>query len=110
MDSGESGGIVELRTMDYMNFYTPQWGRKREKNAVRVRTCSEICIDADNHSDDLGYLSDLWEEVISNKYDYCLVELKFILEYLEDYAKEMGRKDAQGLKQLLIDGGFYSFH
>jgi hypothetical protein len=73
-------------------------------DAVRVRTCSEICVDADNHSDDLGYLSDLWKEVVSNKYKYSIVELKFMLEHLENYAKEMGRRDAQKLKQLLADG------
>lgn len=66
-----------------------------------VRTCSEICIDADNHFDDLGYLSDLWEYVILNKYEYCIVELKFMIEYLSDYAKAMASRDAQFLKNIL---------
>ncbi len=74
------------------------------------RTINEIVKDADEHSDDLGYISDLWKEVISNKYEYCLDELKFMLEHLENYAKEMGRKDAQKLKRMLAEGDFYGFH
>ena len=88
---------------------TPPIGNVLLADAVRVRSCSEICIDADNHSDDLGHLSDLWKEVVSNKCQYSLVELKFILEHLENYAKEIGRRDAQVLKQILLDGGFYGF-
>jgi hypothetical protein len=80
---------------------TPPGAKPLLADAVRVRSCSEICIDADNHSDDLCYLSDLWKEVVSNKYEYSLVELKFMLEHLENYAKEMGRRDAQELKQML---------
>lgn len=66
-----------------------------------VRTCSEIFIDADNHSDDLGYLYDLWQYIFKNKYKYCLVEIEFMLEYLESHAKELGKRDAQNLLRLL---------
>lgn len=98
-----------METKTSLNHETPPDAKHLLADAVRVRSCSEICIDADNHSNDLGYLSDLWKEVVSNKYEYCLVDLKFMLEHLENYAKEMGRRDAQELNKMLADGGFYGF-
>jgi len=74
-----------------------------------IRTCSEICIDANNNSDDFEYISNLWKEVVFNKYEYCLVELKFMLEHLENYARELGKRDSQLLKQLLLDDEFFGF-
>lgn len=72
-----------------------------------IRTCSEICIDADNHSDDFDYLSNLWKEVVSNKKQYCLVELRFMIEHLENYGREMAKRDADAVKQMMSDSGFF---
>lgn len=48
-----------------------------------LRTCSEICIDIDN----IKSLSDskkIFEELIFRRKKYCIVELTFMLEYLQN--------------------------
>lgn len=60
-----------------------------------IRTCSEICIDADNHSEDIDYLDRLWNEVVANKKKYPLVELKFIHEHLMELTKVYAKKCAK---------------
>lgn len=72
-----------------------------------IRTISEICIDADNHSDDLGYLSNLWQEVLTHKKEYPLVQLKFMIEYLEDFARQMARRDAALVKDFFSGSGIF---
>jgi len=64
------------------------------------RTCSEICIDADNHQSDFGYLSKLYEEVRANLCKYPIVELEFMAEHLGSYAKALARRDVQEFKNL----------
>ena len=71
----------------------------------KFRTCSEICIDADNHKDDLQYLSKLFKEMIANGTKYALVELDFISEHLINYAKSLGQNDAKKMKQFMVDAG-----
>lgn len=66
-----------------------------------MKTCSEICIEADQNKDDLLHLSHLYSELIKNKKQYPLCELKFMIEHLTNYAKELGRKEAKELKILL---------
>jgi len=66
-----------------------------------MRTCSEICIDADENKDDLLWLSHLYSEVMKNKKSYPINELRFMIEHLENYAKEIGRRDAKELKIIL---------
>jgi len=66
-----------------------------------MKTCSEICIDADNNSDNLNRLSSLWNYVIKNKREYPLVQLKFILEHIENHVKTLATNDARQLKQIL---------
>lgn len=68
---------------------------------MSVRTCSEICIDADNHPDDLAYLEGLWKEVVQHKYHYPLVQLYYIKEHIGGLVTEMARRDARMLREAL---------
>lgn len=61
---------------------------------MAVRTCSEICIDADSNCEDYNKLCELWNYVVKNKYKYPLVELEFIREHISNYVKEIVQKDA----------------
>jgi len=65
------------------------------------RTCSQICIDADNNANDIDYIYDLWKYVSTNKHDYTTAEIDFIREHLVNYYNEICRIDAKKLKQLI---------
>lgn len=66
-----------------------------------VKTCYQICIEADLNKDNLQALSDLWKYVVDNKYHFPLTQIHFIKEHLENYAREMARNDIQFLKNLI---------
>lgn len=69
--------------------------------ANQMRTCSEICIDADNHKDDLEYLDQLRKEIIGNIYDYPLIQLQYMKEHLDNLVKELARSEAAEFKSFL---------
>lgn len=69
--------------------------------ANQMRTCSEICIDADNHKDDLEYLDQLRKEIIGNIYDYPLIQLQYMKEHLDNLVKELARSEAAEFKRFL---------
>jgi hypothetical protein len=50
-----------------------------------VRSCSEICVDADNHAQDVDYLLKLFKEVSENLKKYTIVELDFMHEHLSGH-------------------------
>ena len=53
------------------------------KEVPKHRTLSEILKDVDNTTD-LPTLKSLWNEIVKNKKQYPLVELKFASEYIAD--------------------------
>ncbi len=54
-----------------------------------IKTCSQICIEADNNKDDLMCLNRLWNYVVNNKYHYPLVEIWFIREHIDGYVNHV---------------------
>lgn len=73
---------------------------KKNSSTISVRSISEILIEADK-TDELGVLSDCWEEIVTNKYQYPLAQIKYAREHLEKLAREMGRRDAIMIKSLI---------
>ena len=63
-------------------------------DGVIIRSISQILIDADNTTE-LKVLSDCWKEIVKNKYNYPLVQLRFAREHLENLSREMARKDIE---------------
>ena len=66
-----------------------------------LRSWATIIIDADEHKDDLWYLENLYNYVIENKKRYSLNDLKYMIDHLRNLAKELGKRDAKELKELL---------
>ena len=67
---------------------------------ILVRSCSEICMDANNNADNVDYLTGLWKEIAKNKHKYPIVQLRYIQELLEDLLKIKARQEANELKKL----------
>lgn len=67
-------------------------------DGVIIRSISQILIDADNTTE-LKVLSGCWKEIVKNKYQYPLVQLRFAREHLENLSREMARKDIEENKE-----------
>lgn len=70
-------------------------------------TLSELIIDANNNSDDLGYLSDLFNEFIKNRKKYPIVQVKYAVEHFQNLAKQMARRDAALIKEYFAGSGVF---
>ena len=79
--------IKVIKAVEYLYEYEEFQPLKGKEN--RIRTCSEICIDADNNKNNPDLLLDLIEEISFNKYNYSLINLQFMAEHINGYAKEI---------------------
>lgn len=69
---------------------------------VKIRSYDQILTEATN-AEELKTLSDSWKEIVSNKYSYSLVQLRFAREYLEELARKMARRDSELLRQFFTN-------
>lgn len=65
----------------------------------RIRSISEILIEADK-TNELSILTDCLNEVVRNKYNYTLAEIRFVKEHLTELAREMARRDAKKFRSI----------